>query len=146
MAIQTVCDIFYRSVDTFRKAEHLQYKKDGAWQAVSSEALRAAVEETSMGLRALGVEKGDRVAILSENRPEWAFADLAVLCGGAADATIGVEGRLRLQRGPGGQGRRGAGAAAPPPPRRPLRPRSLAGDDVPRRAAGEGRRGPGRRP
>ena len=41
-----------------------------------------------MGLRALGVGKGDTVAILSENRPEWAFADLATLCAGAADATI----------------------------------------------------------
>jgi long-chain acyl-CoA synthetase len=88
MAIQTVCDIFYRSVDTFRKPEHLKYKKDGAWRAVSSEELRAAVEETSMGLRALGIGKGDKVAILSENRPEWAIADLATLCAGAADATI----------------------------------------------------------
>ena len=88
MAIQTVCDIFYRSVDTFRKPEHLKFKKDGAWRAVSSEELRAAVEETSMGLRALGVGKGDKVAILSENRPEWAIADLATLCAGAADATI----------------------------------------------------------
>jgi len=88
MATQTVCDIFYRSVDTFRKPEHLKYKKDGVWRAVSSEELRAAVEETSMGLRALGIGKGDTVAILSENRPEWAFADLATLCAGAADATI----------------------------------------------------------
>ena len=88
MAIQTICDIFYRSVDTFRKTEHLKSKKDGAWRAVSSEELRAAVEETSMGLRALGVGKGDTVALLSENRPEWAIADLATLCAGAADATI----------------------------------------------------------
>jgi len=41
-----------------------------------------------MGLRALGLEKGDRVAILSENRPEWAYADLAVLAAGAVDAPI----------------------------------------------------------
>ncbi len=88
MAIQTVCDLFYRSVDTYRKPEHLKYKKDGAWRAVSSEELRAAVEETSMGLRALGIGRGDKVAILSENRPEWVFADLATLCTGAADATI----------------------------------------------------------
>ncbi|HEX9189265.1 MAG TPA: AMP-binding protein, partial [Vicinamibacteria bacterium] len=88
MAPQTICDVFYRSVDTFRKPEHLKFKRDGAWRAVSSEELRAAVEEVSMGLRALGVGKGDTVAILSENRPEWAIADLATLCAGAADATI----------------------------------------------------------
>jgi len=88
MAVQTVCDIFYRSVDAHPKAEHLKHRKDGAWRAVSSDALRAAVEETSMGLRALGIGKGDTLAILSENRPEWAYADLGTLCAGAADATI----------------------------------------------------------
>ena len=49
---------------------------------LSSDEFRRGVEELSMGLRALGVEKGDRVAILSENRPEWALADLATLCRG----------------------------------------------------------------
>src|SRR6266540_3931996 len=88
MPIRTVCDIFYHAVDTYRKAEHLRYKKDGSWRAISSDALRAAVEELSMGLRDLGVVKGDKVAILSENRPEWAFADLATLALGAEDAPI----------------------------------------------------------
>ena len=87
MAIQTVCDIFYRSLE-YRKAEHLKHKQDGAWRAISSDELKAAVEEISAGLRGLGVEKADRLAILSENRPEWAFADLATLCAGAADATV----------------------------------------------------------
>jgi len=88
MAIHTLCDLFYHSVQTYPKAEHLKYKKDGTWHALSSDQFRAAVEEVSMGLRALGVEKGDKVAILSENRPEWAIADFATLAIGAADATI----------------------------------------------------------
>lgn len=87
MASETICDVFYRSVG-FAKPEHLKYKRDGAWRAISSEELRVAVEETSAGLRALGVERGDHVAILSENRPEWAFADLATQLAGAADAPI----------------------------------------------------------
>jgi long-chain acyl-CoA synthetase len=87
MAIQTLCDVFYRTVQ-LRKAEHLKYRRDGAWRAVSSDELKAAVEEISAGLSALGVEKGDRVAILWENRPEWAFADLATQCAGAIDATV----------------------------------------------------------
>jgi long-chain acyl-CoA synthetase len=75
-------------VDTYRKPEHLKHKKDGTWRAISSDEFRAAVEEVAMGLRSLGVSRGDKVAIISENRPEWAFADLATLCLGAADATI----------------------------------------------------------
>ena len=88
MAERTLCDLFYRSVDTFHKPAHLRVKRGGEWQDTSSEELKAAVEELSMGLRALGVAKGDRVAILSENRPEWAFADLATLTAGAIDVPI----------------------------------------------------------
>jgi long-chain acyl-CoA synthetase len=87
-SIRTLCDIFYHSVETYRKPDHLLHKKDGSWEPISSLAFLTAVEELSMGLRSLGLEKGDRVAILSENRPEWAYADLATLCAGAVDAPI----------------------------------------------------------
>jgi long-chain acyl-CoA synthetase len=88
MMPKTLCDLFYESVDTFKKPEHLRYKRDGAWRGISSAELRQAVEEVSMGLRELGVGKGDRVAILSENRPEWALADLGTLTAAAVDAPI----------------------------------------------------------
>jgi long-chain acyl-CoA synthetase len=88
MTTRTLCEIFYHSVETYRKPDHLKVKRDGSWRDISSEELRRAVEEISMGLRALGVEKGDRVALLSENRPEWAYVDLATLCAGAADVPI----------------------------------------------------------
>ncbi len=87
MAIETLCDVFYRSTG-FGKREHLKCRQDGSWHAISSEDLRAAVEEISAGLATLGVARGDHVAILSENRPEWAFADLAVLCAAAVDVPI----------------------------------------------------------
>jgi len=88
MQLRTLCDIFYESVETHRKPDALRYKKDGAWRDISSEEFRRAVEELSMGLRGLRVDRGDRVAILSENRPEWAFADLATLCAGAVDVPV----------------------------------------------------------
>jgi len=84
----SLCDLFYRSVDTFRKPKHLEYKRGGGWRAVSSEEFRRAVEELSLGLAALGVEAGDRVALLSENRPEWAYTDMAALAARAADVPI----------------------------------------------------------
>jgi long-chain acyl-CoA synthetase len=88
MEVRTLCELFYHSVDSYKKSAHLLYKKDGVWRGISSDEFREAVEELSMGLRALGVNRGDRVAILSENRPEWAFADLATLTAGAVDAPI----------------------------------------------------------
>jgi long-chain acyl-CoA synthetase len=88
MAIETVCAMFYASVDSFDKREHLLYRAREGWRGVSSRELRTAVEETSAGLALLGVAAGERVAILSENRPEWAIADLAALCAGAVDVPV----------------------------------------------------------
>jgi long-chain acyl-CoA synthetase len=88
MPTRTLCEIFYHSVDTYRKPDHLRVKRGQSWGDISSEEFRRAVEELSMGLRALGVEKGDRVALLSENRPEWAYVDLATLCAAAVDVPI----------------------------------------------------------
>jgi long-chain acyl-CoA synthetase len=81
-------DLFYASVETHAKPDHLKHKVAGQWRDISSAEFRRAVEEASMGLRELGVEKGDRVALLSENRPEWAFADLAALAAGAVVVPI----------------------------------------------------------
>jgi long-chain acyl-CoA synthetase len=88
MAQGTLVDLFYRAVGESPRAAHLLYKRDGAWREISSEEFRRAVEELSAGLVALGTRPGDRVAILSENRPEWAFADLAALAAAAVDVPI----------------------------------------------------------
>lgn len=60
-----------------------RHKDLGIWRPVSWREYRDEVEDACLGLRSLGVTKGDRVAIHSENRPEWVFADLAVECLGA---------------------------------------------------------------
>jgi long-chain acyl-CoA synthetase len=88
MPTRTLCEIFYHAVETFRKPDQLKVKRGDSWHDISSEEFRRAVEELSMGLRALGVEKGDRVALLSENRPEWAYVDFATLCAAAVDVPI----------------------------------------------------------
>jgi len=85
---RTVCDIFFDSVRRYRKPDHLRVKREGTWRDISSDEYLCAVSELSMGLRELGLAAGDRVAILSENRPEWAYADLAVLAAGAVDVPI----------------------------------------------------------
>jgi long-chain acyl-CoA synthetase len=88
MEVRTLCDVFHRSLDTHRKRDFLKYKRSGHWRDISTDEFRRAVYETSAGLRVLGIEGGDRVAILSENRPEWAFADLGTLCAAAVVTPI----------------------------------------------------------
>jgi long-chain acyl-CoA synthetase len=66
----------------------LRAKRDGRWHAISYTELAAQVQDLSIGLLELGVRRGDRVAILSENRPEWAVADYACLAARAADVPI----------------------------------------------------------
>lgn len=58
------------------------------WKTYTYGDVAAKVRLFSLGLRALGVERGDRVAMLSENRPEWAIADLAALAAGAVTVPI----------------------------------------------------------
>ena len=58
------------------------------WETLTYRDLAERVRQVALGLRALGIERGDRVAILSENRPEWAILDLATLAAGAVTVPI----------------------------------------------------------
>ncbi|MGH7578625.1 MAG: AMP-binding protein, partial [Gemmatimonadales bacterium] len=63
-------------------------KQGGRWTDLSYRDLAERVQDLSIGLQELGVRRGDRVAILSENRPEWAIADYACLTARCADVPI----------------------------------------------------------
>ena len=57
-------------------------KRDGAWQSISwSEAARQ-VAALAEGLKRIGLKSGDRVMLVSENRPEWLIADLGIMAAG----------------------------------------------------------------
>ncbi len=58
-------------------------KSSKDWRAISWHEAASMVRRLALGLRALGVAAGDRVAIVAENRPEWAIADLAIMAAGA---------------------------------------------------------------
>ena len=63
-------------------------KRQGQWRELSYQQLADRVQDLSLGLLELGVSPGDRVAILSENRPEWAIADYACLTARCTDVPI----------------------------------------------------------
>lgn len=78
MSITTLNDVFFTVVDRHHERAALTHQS-GAWQPITSAQLEAKVYATARHLRSWGIAKGDRVAILSENRPEWAIADFATL-------------------------------------------------------------------
>ena len=86
----TLTKLFFDTVDTFgpKKPVAMRYKKDGTWRDISYQELEQRVRRFALALRKLGVQRGDRVAILSENRPEWAITDYACLGLGVTDVPI----------------------------------------------------------
>jgi long-chain acyl-CoA synthetase len=66
----------------------MRVRRDGRWTDLSYRQLGEQVQAASIGLRELGLRDGDRVAILSENRPEWAIADYACLAARCTDVPI----------------------------------------------------------
>jgi long-chain acyl-CoA synthetase len=87
-SISTLPALLLHSADQYRKPDAFKFKRNGRWTDVSREEFLLRVEELFFGMRLLGLKRGDRVAILSENRLEWAIADYAVLCAGAVTVPI----------------------------------------------------------
>src|SRR5215210_2224808 len=70
------------------KPDALSLKVKGQWLHIPGEAIIKRVRAVALGLSALGVKRGDRVALLSENRPDWSVVDLAILSLGAINVPI----------------------------------------------------------
>src|SRR6185436_10218218 len=66
----------------------MKYKSGGQWKSVTVPEFRDKVRWLATGLHELGVKPGDRVGILSENRPEWTIADFAILAASAVTVLI----------------------------------------------------------
>src|SRR5687768_18567852 len=60
----------------------IRFPRDGTWHEWSFAELGTAVRELARGLAALGLEPGEKVALLGETRPEWTLADAAILAAG----------------------------------------------------------------
>jgi len=84
----TLNQLFFECVTKFDKPDALQFKRNGRYQPISHRDLAVRVRRTAMGLLEQGLHPGERVAILSENRPEWAIADYACLTAGLTDVPL----------------------------------------------------------
>jgi long-chain acyl-CoA synthetase len=87
MSIATLNDIFFAAVE--RNLDRIMlYRDAGKWLPITSREFGTGVARTARALHTWGVRAGDRVAILSENRPEWPTADIASLLLGAVTVPL----------------------------------------------------------
>jgi long-chain acyl-CoA synthetase len=84
----TLTQLFFTAAERFDKVDALQVRVDDRYRPISHRTMVERVRHLCLGLQTLGYARGDRVAILSENRPEWSVTDFACLTGCLADVPI----------------------------------------------------------
>ena len=84
----TVCHKFLETSTKYSNRLAIMYKRGGRWNELDWSAYRALVQSIAAGLQTLGVRKGDRIAIVSNTRLEWAATDFAILGLGAVTVPI----------------------------------------------------------
>lgn len=84
----TINALFFDAVERFDRTDALSTKVRGVWEPMSHRTIMARVRHTALGLADMGIVAQERVAILSENRPEWLIADFACICSAITDVPI----------------------------------------------------------
>ncbi len=87
-SIATINDLFFRIAAAANPRAVLWQDEFSQWHPISSDQIYQRVRALATALLRLGAKKGDRIALISENRWEWAVTDFAVLAIGAADVPI----------------------------------------------------------
>jgi len=86
--VETIADLPFHMAGRFANPKFIGRCRPDEIVWLSSKDIFERVRDLSLGLTALGIATGDRVAIISESRPEWLIADLAILAAGAATVPI----------------------------------------------------------
>ena len=88
MSYKTIAEMFIQCVEQFADNPAFFDKIDGEWQKKTYREAGDIVENLASGLASLGVQKGDKIAIISTNSSRWAFADYAITGLGAVTVTV----------------------------------------------------------
>jgi long-chain acyl-CoA synthetase len=84
----TLVEFFFETVERFEANPALRFHRGGGWHDLTHGEVLRQVRAAATGMRVLGLSRGDRAAILSDNRPEWAMADYACLASGVVDVPV----------------------------------------------------------
>jgi long-chain acyl-CoA synthetase len=85
---RSIPDLLFARVRATPDAAAFLWPENGAWKSLTWRETASRVRELACGLLSLGVQAGDRVAIVSATRLEWILADFAVACAGGVTATV----------------------------------------------------------
>ncbi len=85
---QTLAELFRQNAEKHPRTDTLNFKKDGEWHSISSEEVIERAENIALGLYSIGVRKGDRIALLAANSPEWTLTDAGCQFAGIIDVPI----------------------------------------------------------
>lgn len=88
MEVTRLIDLFPYQLEKFPKSDALGCKENGAWKKYSTEDILETINHLSYGLLASGIQPGDKIGIISNNRPEWNFVDHACLQISVADVPL----------------------------------------------------------
>ncbi|MCK5445519.1 MAG: AMP-binding protein, partial [Rhodospirillaceae bacterium] len=80
---KNVVSMFFEQAEAQGERPFLWAKHDGKYRPMSWRETAAQISAIARALRKLGIEKGDRVMLVSENRPEWLISELAIIAAGA---------------------------------------------------------------
>ncbi len=86
--VTTLAGLLANTVEAYPKPDLMLVKRDGAYRPISTREFGESVRNLALGLRALGFEAGQKLCLLSENRPEWSMADFATLTAGGLTVPI----------------------------------------------------------
>ena len=84
----TVNSLFFAAVEKYNRDDALMSKVNGVWTKLSHKTVLERVRRVALGMAQLGIKQGDRVGLLSENRPEWPIIDYACICSSLTDVPI----------------------------------------------------------
>jgi long-chain acyl-CoA synthetase len=81
-------DIIYYQQKKYPQPDAFGYKENGTWKKLSTDDIIASANKVSLSLVKLGVQPGDKIAIVANNRPEWNIADLGIMQAGAINVPV----------------------------------------------------------
>ena len=86
---KTIPELFVFLTEEYKVDKKFLFRKiNGAFEGISYNEFKIETENFALGLAALGIKSGDKVAIMAENRPEWVYSDMSILALGAVDVPL----------------------------------------------------------